>query len=258
MKSQLLFLSLSTILNYCIGMTGAAAIPNTESNETQVVWIYNYSLNKCLISGRTNSYRPVIGDCENTNKAKWEIPVTGNGFIKSLDQDLCLNVKNTKRGTLLMGECDDNAIFDNIKDSYNRQSITFSNDKNLCLGLLSEDDKDNRLNMNAFMGDCKNTNKARWEIPVNGNGFIKSLDQGLCLNVNNTKKGTLIMGECNANAIFDNINDSYNRESITFSKDKNLCLGLLSEDDKNNRLNMNACKEHKMDQYWIFTPYFPL
>ncbi|OUM56485.1 Non-catalytic module family DOC2, partial [Piromyces sp. E2] len=44
--------------------------------KTQNIWIYNPYLKKCLLSGTSLTYRPIIGDCTNSNASKWEIPVS--------------------------------------------------------------------------------------------------------------------------------------------------------------------------------------
>eukprot|EP00833_Pecoramyces_ruminatium_P017380 jgi/Orpsp1_1/1191412/evm.model.d7180000085589.1 len=126
--------------------------------ETRTVWIYNKELKKCLISGSSFTYRPVIGDCSNNKNSKWIIPISGDGLFKSMDNGYCMNVANINRGTTVMRECDSNAVIKDISTSYNKESIMSTN-TNKCLGLL--DSSKIKLNMNV----CDKSKKDQhWEI----------------------------------------------------------------------------------------------
>ncbi|KAL6632130.1 hypothetical protein U3516DRAFT_837395 [Neocallimastix sp. 'constans'] len=127
--------------------------------KTRTVWIYNKKLNKCLISGSSFTYRPYIGNCSDEKKAKWEIPVSGDGFFKSLYKGYCLYVTNNNRGTIVMRQCNNNAIIKDIKTSINKESIMSPLNSKKCLGLLESNGV--KLNMNT----CDNSkNDQHWEI----------------------------------------------------------------------------------------------
>ncbi|ORX77646.1 hypothetical protein BCR32DRAFT_283016 [Anaeromyces robustus] len=110
----------------------------------KIIWIYNKYLNKCLLSGSRKTYRPVMGDCTNNNLSKWLIPISGDGFIKSLYMsDLCINVSDAQRGTLIMKDCNNEAVFLDI----NKNERIISPLNNKCIGYLESDNT--KLNLNT-------------------------------------------------------------------------------------------------------------
>jgi len=127
--------------------------------KTHTVWIYNKKLNKCLISGSFFTYRPYIGNCSDEKKVKSEIPISGDGFFKSLSKGYCLFVINNNRGTIVMRQCNNNVIIKDIKTSFNKESIMSPLNSKKGLGLLES--KGIKLNMNT----CDNSkNDQYWEI----------------------------------------------------------------------------------------------
>ncbi|ORX78900.1 hypothetical protein BCR32DRAFT_281876 [Anaeromyces robustus] len=137
---------------------------NINNDKTKTVWVYNPKLKKCLISGNKSSYRPQIGNCNNSNRVKWEIPVSGDGYFKSLynKKGWCLHVSNIDKGTIGMGDCDNNSIIINIKSSYNEKSIMSSLSNNKYLGLLNSDNSNEvKLNLNKCN---KSKDDQQWEI----------------------------------------------------------------------------------------------
>ncbi|KAG4084148.1 PLC-like phosphodiesterase [Neocallimastix lanati (nom. inval.)] len=112
--------------------------------EIQNVWIYSPELKKCLLSGSALTYRPVIGNCVNSNAAKWEIPKSQDGFFKSLKSCWYLRVSNIDQGTIIMS------------DTLDQSSII-----NKCLGRMNSNTNESRLTLNV----CNNAqNDQKWEI----------------------------------------------------------------------------------------------
>ncbi|KAL6605518.1 hypothetical protein U3516DRAFT_839593 [Neocallimastix sp. 'constans'] len=92
-------------------------------------------------------------------KVKSEIPISGDGFFKSLSKGYCLFVINNNRGTIVMRQCNNNVIIKDIKTSFNKESIMSPLNSKKGLGLLES--KGIKLNMNT----CDNSkNDQYWEI----------------------------------------------------------------------------------------------
>ncbi|ORX83275.1 subtilisin-like protein [Anaeromyces robustus] len=257
--------------------------------ETHIVWIYNKKLNKCLYRGNNLNDNPMVFTCNDWDNAKWEIPISGSGFFKSLDKKWCLNVKDIDEGVINMGDCNSNSIINDINSSYNKESIISSLNQNKCLGFNNPNDPDEvQLKLNKCdksmkdqhweirtsnpsiyiynpklkkclisgkkkiistpsIGNCSDNENAKWEISISGPGFFKSISQGWCLNVSYIDTGKIIMGECNNDAIINDIYFSYNGESIISPLNDNKCLGLI---DSGIEVNMNECDQSKDDQHW--------
>jgi len=126
--------------------------------KTQTVWIYNKELNKCLRSAGYFSI-PTIADCEDANRLKWEVPVSGDGFYRSINKNLCLNFENINEGKIVMGECNNEAVISDINSSYNKASIISPLDESKCLGVMDSN------NSKVSMNNCdKNRKDQVWEI----------------------------------------------------------------------------------------------
>jgi len=281
-----------------------AASIKEDKVETRRVWVYNKKMNKCLFSGTQYNNRPIIGDCDNTNSSKWDIPVSGELYFKSVEYGWCIYNSEPTVGGLNMRECDnDKVIMKDIFSSPTREAIRPYYDENLCMGKLYPDNKnDIRLNMNPcdkskedqsweiwdrnpndiieaktktvwvyneklnkclksgtqfnnrpILGDCDNTNSSKWEIPVSGDPFFKSVEYGWCIYNSEPTIGGLNMRDCNSfNIIMRNPSSSAStRKDIRPLYDENLCMGKLYIDNKNDiRLNMNPCDDKMNDQYW--------
>ncbi|ORX78904.1 hypothetical protein BCR32DRAFT_301338 [Anaeromyces robustus] len=140
-------------------------------NTYQTVWIYNKNIDKCINSDIEYGYRPTIGVCQNKSFSQWKIPKSGDGFFKSIYNDLCLNLCNPNTGTVVMGNCDNNSIIKNISNSYNKESVTSNLYNNKCLGSYNINNlKENRLHFNT----CdKNRYDQHWEIRTTNPGEIR-------------------------------------------------------------------------------------
>lgn len=263
-------------------------------NTYRTVWIYNPKLNKCLFTGGIISNRPLIKDCDDSEESQWKIPVSGEGFYKSIYNDLCL--WKGERKIFYMRECDENSIMEDIKKTYKKHSISFSNDFGRCLGLY-KDLKDGRSAMNECdktkedqeweiwdrhptkvlnnntktrfvqiynpklnkclvsdkkrmsptIKDCNNSNNSKWEVPVSGDGFYKSVSTDNCLW--SSIKGNLAMGDCNGYAIIKDIQSSDEKNTISFAAYPMKCLGFKSK-RINDHTNMNSCDKSMEDQIW--------
>jgi len=298
---------------------------NNSNSNTKIVWIYNEKINMCLGSGDKYEYRPKFVNCNDDNKNKWEIPISGNGYYRSLytNEKYCLSIKDIKDGTIIMSECNENSKMIN-----NEKSIMSSLDKNKCLGLLNPSNpSDFRLNMNdcnktkedqewkilyrnpsleqsndnkakeipkddqkpnknsnsktrtvwiynvkaekclepgeinerPILNDCNNYSTSKWEIPVSGNGYYKSLyGNKYCLNLNDVNEGKIVMNECNNKSTMLDINYSKNGKSIMSILNDHKCLGSLDPENPNElHLNMNECDNSKKDQEWEIYEYNP-
>ncbi|ORX78317.1 hypothetical protein BCR32DRAFT_270161 [Anaeromyces robustus] len=140
---------------------------------------------QCLIS---NGSKPIIDDCDDTGRSKWEVPVSGDGFFKSLNKHLCLNVIDIDVGTVSMGNCDNNAILFDIDYSFNRNTINSPLDESKCLGYKG--DKATTLSM---VKCNKNKEDQQWK--------ITTVNPNLCMRVADNDNSKLLMGECDENAI---------------------------------------------------------
>lgn len=127
--------------------------------EIQNVWIYSPELKKCLLSGSALTYRPVIGNCVNSNAAKWEIPKSQDGFFKSLKSGWYLRVSNIDQGTIIMSDTLDQSSI--IKYDKTKKSIISLLETSKCLGRMNSNTNESRLTLNV----CNNAqNDQKWEI----------------------------------------------------------------------------------------------
>ncbi|ORX81480.1 hypothetical protein BCR32DRAFT_244893 [Anaeromyces robustus] len=236
--------------------------PNEIFNvETQEVWIYNKNLKKCLYAGARGS-APTISDCDDSNRYKWNVPVSGDGFYQSLFKNLCLNVNNINRGNIIMGDCNNEAVIMDIENYNNGDNIispldeaSLSNVKyqnvwiynkkyNLCLYSGSTE------SYRPFMNNCDDSDRSKWKIPSSGPGYFKTNYNGWYLYFSNISKGTVVMKEkYNNYAIFKKATISGNNFAIKSPIDENKCLGFLDYNE-DTKLNMNKCDKTKNDQQW--------
>ena len=86
-----------------------------------------------------------ISDCDDSKNSIWQIPISGDGFYKSLLNNLCLQVSNINKGTIVMSDCNPNSVIYDINNTYNGESITSYLDEDKCLGLFPS----NRSNENC-------------------------------------------------------------------------------------------------------------
>jgi len=127
--------------------------------EIQNVWIYSPELKKCLLSGSALTYRPVIGNCVNSNAAKWEIPKSQDGFFKSLKSGWYLRVSNIDQRTIIMSDTLDQSSI--IKYDKTKKSIISLLETSKCLGRMNSNTNESRLTLNV----CNNAqNDQKWEI----------------------------------------------------------------------------------------------
>ncbi|ORX82692.1 hypothetical protein BCR32DRAFT_309086 [Anaeromyces robustus] len=128
--------------------------------EGNIKWSYPSGITINPTNTKSINTRPVIGNCDNTDTSKWEIPINGEGFYKSRLNDLCIHINNVDKGTVVMKECDNSSVMYDINDSNNIISIL---DSGKCLGLFSSNkgNSENRVNLNK----CDdNKNDQYWEI----------------------------------------------------------------------------------------------
>jgi len=268
-------------------------IPVTIDSNAKPKWIYNASTDKCLYALETSNQfdkRLRLKDCEDNKRFKWLISPYPKGYFHSATfTDYCLNV-NTANNKMEINDCDVSNTFE-----YTIDGIIYSTDigdeKCMSIGngidntkletctksdaqLWSVWDKNpyeitraptrsvwiyNRklkkcliagakYSYRPQIGECNNSKSAKWSVPISGDGFFKSLNEGWCLNISNIYKGTILMKECNTYSIIKDINTSFNGNSIMSSLMDNKCLGFLDSD--NVKLNMNICDKTKNDQYW--------
>lgn len=138
---------------------------NLFNAKTQTVWIYNPKLKKCLHSGSILKNRPQIKNCDNSDFSKWKIPVSGEGFFKSLHSNWCLHVEDVNLGTIIMSKtCTPNSIILDINSTYNKGSIISSLNNEKCLGRLpTNNNNELRLNLNQCN---ENNNDQHWEVRI--------------------------------------------------------------------------------------------
>jgi len=301
----------------------ANPIGNSKSN-TRIVWIYNKKRNMCIESGENYNDRPTIINCNSNNKTKWEIPIYGNGYYKSLyrKEGYCLNLDDINGGKLVMKECNNNAVMADINFSYNGKYIKSTLHDNKCLGSFNpNDDNELRLQLNKCSisnedqeweivdhdpsiddqkskpvkenppnitstktrtvwiynvktkmclesGDdindspriihCNTYERNKWEIPVSGDGYYKSLYKGkYFLNFDDINEGKIVMKECNNNAIILDIDSSNNGKSIISTLNTKKCLGLDPNGSDEKLLKMNDCSTSKDDQEWEIYDHNP-
>jgi len=142
-------------LNPCIGSEKQVwqlwdIQPNTLFEaKTQNVWVYKPELNKCLVSGNKLTNRPQIGNYDNSDSSKWQIPESENGFYKSLKTGWYLDVIDIDQGTIIMSDTRCPSSF--IKHSKKKQAIISSLNSKKCLRIISSTNKNEyRLTLN----DC--------------------------------------------------------------------------------------------------------
>ncbi|ORX65136.1 subtilisin-like protein [Anaeromyces robustus] len=137
----------------------------------QTVWIYNKNIDKCINSDIENGYRPTIGVCQNKSFSQWKISVAAEGYVKSVHNGLCLNLCNVNTGTVVMGECNKNAVIKNISNSYNKASITSDVYQNKCLGSYNLNNlKEIRLHFNTCNQESYDQ---QWEIRTTNPGEMR-------------------------------------------------------------------------------------
>jgi len=130
--------------------------------ETQTVWIYNKKLKKCLYSNYNGKL--IISDCDDSKNSLWQIPISGDGFYKSLLSNLCLQSNDINKGSIFMDDCNHKSVIYDINDTYNSESIISYLDEDKCLGLFqSNRANENRVNLNI----CDDSmDDQHWEIIV--------------------------------------------------------------------------------------------
>jgi len=119
------------------------------------VWIYNESEKKCLYAPNNDKYRPTLKNCDNSNNHKWLVSLKSKSYIRSLSKPYrCLWIKNEKKGTVIMSNCDNNAIWNKV----NNETLTSDIAKGKCLGYLQSDVKKEKLNLNPCNKNLKDQN----------------------------------------------------------------------------------------------------
>ncbi|ORX81478.1 hypothetical protein BCR32DRAFT_244889 [Anaeromyces robustus] len=205
---------------------------------------------------------PTISDCDDSNRYKWKVPVSGDGFYKSLNKNLCLNVNNINRGNIIMGDCNNEAVIMDIENSNNGDNIIspldeaslsnvkyqtvwiYNKEYNLCL--LSGSSESYR----PLMYNCDDSDRSKWTIPSSGAGYFKTDYNKMNLYYGDVGRGTVVMKEKTNNyAIFKKVTISGNTFSIKSPIDGNRCLGFLDY-SKDTKLNLNKCDKTKNDQQW--------
>jgi len=130
-----------------------------------------------------------ISDCDDSKNSIWQIPISGDGFYKSLLNNLCLQVSNINKGTIVMSDCNPNSVIYDINNTYNGESITSYLDEDKCLGLFpSNRSNENCLNLNICDDSMPDQH---WEIIVKCGRNIGKCPYGQCCSKEGTCGNTL-------------------------------------------------------------------
>ncbi|ORX77368.1 hypothetical protein BCR32DRAFT_295653 [Anaeromyces robustus] len=272
--------------------TTVKPLPTINLNDPK--WIYNNYYKQCLSPQNAIDKKPLLKDCENTNRFKWYISPYPKGYFHSgYDTNRCLNLLDPVNGKIKVSQCNSSTIFE-----YKNNHIYSDGDNQRCVGIgdpenitgtylkdcVNDSDQEwsiwdrnpiDIINANSHtvwifnkklnkcllagtqatnrpvMGDCNNK-RAKWDAPISGEGFFKSLSlKDYCIGVKNITRGTIIMNPCDHTAIISNVN-----KTIKSSLANNKCVGLLEND--NSKLNLNPCNESNKDQHWEIVETNPL
>jgi len=121
----------------------------------ETVWIYNENEKKCLYAPNNDKYRPTLKTCDNSNNYKWLVSLKNKSYIRSLAKPYrCLWIKDEEKGTVIMSNCDNKAIWNKI----NNVTLTSDRAKGKCLGFFQSDDKKEKLNLNPCNKNLKDQN----------------------------------------------------------------------------------------------------
>jgi len=151
----------STTTGSIISTTSSISLPT--SVEYQTVYIYNRYSNKCLYEPTKKDNRPILSECDNSNKSKWLIPKSKTGFYKSVNNGWCLQVKDVDAGTIIVGDCSNtHSIMQDIAKSKGKEAIWTTLSDFKCLGSYNNT---NKLNLNTC--DTNNLDQ-HWVIIPNG------------------------------------------------------------------------------------------
>lgn len=137
---------------------------NENPSGVKTVIIQNKNSKKCLYAPNGFDYRPIVSNCDSTDKSKWLISSSSQGYIRSVAYpEWCINLKDANNGTITVLKCDTNKTTfkypTKSQDTFMSSSLS-----DRCLGLLESDTKKRKLNLNK----CNKSNDQRWEIKVDG------------------------------------------------------------------------------------------
>ncbi|ORX69335.1 hypothetical protein BCR32DRAFT_250270 [Anaeromyces robustus] len=135
---------------------------NENPSGVKTVWIQNKNSKKCLYAPNGFDYRPIVSNCDSTDKSKWLISSSSKGYIRSLAYpEWCINLKDANNGTITVLKCDTNKTTFKYPTK-SQDTLMSSSLSDRCLGLLEGDTKNRKLNLNK----CDKSNDQHWEIKV--------------------------------------------------------------------------------------------
>ncbi|ORX78471.1 hypothetical protein BCR32DRAFT_247105 [Anaeromyces robustus] len=189
---------------------------------------------------------------------QWYIINTKEGsyFKSKSNMDLCMRVTDNDHSKLVMGDCDENAILLYSKNYGTIESIL---EENLCLGnsISSSENSPYDISLYKVRNNVKFYDfKSKWEIPVSGDLFFKSVEYGWCIANTVPSTGGLNMRFCKSEDIL--MRDSFSSNTIRPPYNGKLCMGILNTGSATEtRLNMNTCNSNNNDQYWEIRTSYP-
>ncbi|OUM61689.1 hypothetical protein PIROE2DRAFT_12232 [Piromyces sp. E2] len=262
-------------------------------HETTIKWFYNIEKKKCLTAPTINGKNLTFGNCNN-NRSLWVMPKDHKGCIPTVyNTTMCMTFDNS--GKFVMEDCNtckskNNGII------YKNNAITSIANSKKCLGTnnknaivmnncnsknkgqkwslwnISPSEQQEKWihikntkkclyapngNTAPIIKDCDDSDASKWIVTSKYRNYLRSLAYpDRCVHVDDIENGTLSMNECDSNAYFESIDNSYTKEALKAFLNKNKCID-VKKSSKKNELNLYPCNRNKDNQHWVFSDNNP-